>query len=109
MELEFFLTTMPATRPADYCLGCLEGCIFMDFDNYENERIRLSRISFDGYGCCDLGDEAVAMNEVDSKAFKELIQTELFNQTKLNTIVRKTLMANRKHIWEDALKEYGLA
>ena len=51
-ELEFFIASMPATRPTDYYLGCLESSVFMDFDNYENEHIRLIRISFDGYGCC---------------------------------------------------------
>jgi hypothetical protein len=108
MELNFFTTTMADTRPADYCLGCLDGCIFIDFDKLENERVRLSRISFDGYGCCNLGDDAIPMNKIDSQAFKELIQSEPIDQARLNTIVRKTLAANRKHIWEDALKEYGL-
>ena len=34
-DLEFFIATMPDTRPADYYLGCLGGSVFMDFDNYE--------------------------------------------------------------------------
>jgi hypothetical protein len=108
MELIFFRTSMPDTRPADYCLGCLEGCIFMDFDNFENERVLLSRISFDGYGCCVLGDEAIPMNKIDSQLFKELIQAEPINQIKLNNVIKRTLTDNRKNIWEDALKEYRL-
>jgi len=108
-DLGLFLTAMPHTRPADYCLGCLGGSIFMDFENYEDERIRLKQISFDGYGCCDLGDQAIPMNEVDSRAFKEIIKATLPDQSRLTTIVKKTLLSNRKLIWEDALNEYGLA
>ena len=107
-ELEFFITVMPSSRPADYYLGCSEGSVFMDFDNYENERIRLRRISFDGYGCCNLSDQAIPMNEVDSRAFKEIIEAQLSDQSRLTTIVKKTILSNRKLIWEDALNEYGL-
>ena len=107
-DLYFFITAMPDTRQADYFLGCLEGSVFMDFDNYEDERIRLKRISFDGYGCCNLGDQAIPMNEVDSHAFKEITEAQLSDQSRLTTIVKKTISSNRKLIWEDALNEYGL-
>jgi hypothetical protein len=108
-DLEFFITTMPETRPADYFLGCLGGSVFMDFDNYEDEQIRLKRISFDGYGCCDLEDQAIPMNEIDSKAFKEIVEAGLADQSRLTTIVKKNILNNRKLIWEDALNEYGLS
>jgi hypothetical protein len=107
-ELEFFITTMPDTRPADYYLGCLGGSVFMDFDNYENKRIQLKRISFDGYGCCDLKNQAITMNEVDSRAFKEIIKHKLSDQSLLTAIIRKTILSNKELIWEDALNEYGL-
>jgi hypothetical protein len=108
-ELAFFITAMPDSRPADYYLGCLDGAVFMDFDNCENERIRLKRISFDGYGCCDVTDEAIPMNEADSIAFKILIEAQLPDQSRLTAIVKRTLLSNRKFIWEDALNEYGLS
>jgi hypothetical protein len=106
-ELAFFITAMPNSRPADYYLGCLEGSVFMDFDNYQ-DCIRLKRISFDGYGCCDLSNQAIPMSEVDSWAFKEIIEAQLSDQCRLTTIVKKTILGNRKLIWEDALNEYGL-
>ena len=81
----------------------------MDFDNYENESIQLKRISFDGYGCCDLRNQAIPMNEVDSRAFKEIIEAQLSDQSRLTAIVKKTILSNRKLIWEDALNEYGLS
>src|SRR5688500_3639943 len=99
---------MPNSRPADYYLGCLGGSVFMDFDNYENERIQLKTISFDGYGCCDLRNQAIPMNEVDSRAFKEIIEAQLSDQSRLTAIVKKTILSNRKRIWEDVLNEYGL-
>jgi len=107
-DLEFFITTMPNTRVADYYLGCLGGSVFIDFDNYENESVRLKRISFDGYGCCDLGDLAVPMNEVDSITFKKIIEAQLHNQLLLTKIIKKTIANNKKFIWEEALNEYGL-
>jgi hypothetical protein len=108
-ELKFFITAMPDTRPADYYLGCLEGSVFMDFENCEHECIRLKRISFDGYGCCDLGDQAIPMNEVDSRVFKEIIEARLSDEARLTTIVKKTISSNKKLIWVDALNEYGLS
>ena len=108
-DLGFFMITMPDTRPADYYLGCLEGSVFMDFDDYEGELIRLKRISFDGYGCCDLIDQAIPMNVIDSRNFKEMLEGQLLDQSRLAMIVKKTILNNRKLIWEEALTEYGLA
>lgn len=107
-ELDFFITTMPSSRIADYYLGCLEGAIFMDFDNCKNELIQLKRISFDGYGCCELSNQAIPMNETDSKMFKEIIKTSIPDQSRLTEIIKKTLSKNSIFIWNDALKEYGL-
>lgn len=107
-NLEFFITTMPDTRPADYYLGCLEGSIFIDFDNYDNERIRLRRISFDGYGCYGLGDHAIPVNEADSRVFRKMIEVQVLDQSRLTAIIKKTILDNRKLIGEDALNEYGL-
>jgi hypothetical protein len=106
-ELEFFITTMPDSRPADYYLGCYNGMVYLDFDNCEKECICLIRISFDGYGCCNL-EETIPMNEIDSRIFKELIKAPLSDQRTLISIVKKTILNNRKFIWKDALDRYGL-
>lgn len=104
----FFITTMPDTRPAAYYISCLDGSVFMDFDNYGDGRICLKRISFDGYGCCSVTEEAIPMNEADSDAFKKLIETQLSDQAKFERIVKTTIANNKKFLWEDALTEYGL-
>lgn len=105
---DFFIASMPASRPADYYLGCLDGSVFIDFDSLDNGRILLKRISFDGYGCCEIKNKAVPMDEIDSAAFKEIIAAEFPDQLRLTEIVKKTIAINRGLIWEDALNEYDL-
>jgi hypothetical protein len=105
----FFKTTMPESRPADYYLGCLDGSVFIDFNNSTHNQICLVRISFDGHGCCELGDKAIPMNPSDSETFRKLIQDNISDESSLSTIIKKTLADNRKFIWEDALDEYGLS
>jgi len=108
-DLNFFVTTMPITRPATYYLGCMEGSIFMDFDHDEKNCIRLKRISFDGYDCCELKGYVVPMNEPDSNSFKEMIHQQLIDQLLLTAIVKRTIADNKAILWEDALTEYELS
>jgi hypothetical protein len=98
---------MPESRPADFYLGYLDGCIFLDFDNVDN-KICLTRISFDGYGCCILGDRAIPMTAEDSASFKDIVQAEVKDQVRLEAIVRRTISVNKAFIWPDALEKYGL-
>ena len=106
-EFGFFITTMPSSRPADYCIGCFDGSVFIDFDKYENGRVQLKRISFDGYGCCEL-KKAIPMNEIDSNAFKKIMKTQLVDQLMLTEIVNRTIFNNKEFIWQDALTKYDL-
>ncbi len=104
----FFITSMPDSRPADYYLGCLDGCVFLDFNNQDKDRISLKRISFDGYGCCELGDKVTPLDTDDSQSFKNIIKDELKDQDLLLTIVKKAIALNRQNIWTEALEEYNL-
>jgi hypothetical protein len=106
-ELGFFITAMPKSRPAEYYLGYFGGSVFIDFNNCEDEQICMKRISFDGYGCCNVED-AVPMSKFDSQDFKAILEAQLSDQSRLLTIVKKTIASNRELIWQDALKEYGL-
>lgn len=99
---------MPDSRPADYYFGCLDDSVFIDFDDCEDGSVRLSRISFDGYGCCNLEDRAIPMNEIDSQAFKEIVRSIILDQVLLLKIIKDTILVNRKILWEDALSKYGL-
>jgi hypothetical protein len=108
MISDFFIASMPDTRPADYYIGYMDGCVFLDFDNCENKNICLKRISFDGYGCCDLGNKSVPLSMDDSEVFKNVIQDDIKDQNILSIIIKKAISLNSTHIWIDALKEYQL-
>lgn len=107
-SLDLFKTTMPKTRPADFYLGCLDGCIFMDFGLTDKGCISLLRISFDGFGCCGLGDSGVPMSKEDSELFIKTYKRKELNQEVMTLLVKKTIQANETHIWGEALKRYNL-
>lgn len=107
-EQLFYITSMPESRLADYYLAYHDGCVFLDFNNHDNDRICLKRISFDGYGCCELGDQANPLDYNDSQIFKTLYKTNLKDQNLLLKIIKKSIAHNRQEIWTDALEEYNL-
>lgn len=107
-DFEFFKTAMPSSREADYYLGCLDSSVFIDFKRSDNDQIELIRISFDGYGCCNLDGKAVRLNHEDSEEFVEEMEKENFDQQVLTRIVKKAIELNRENLWKDAIEEYGL-
>lgn len=107
-EFNFFRTTMPATRKADYYLGCMDSSVFLDFNHSDSNRIYLVRISFDGYGSCNLDEKANHLNQEDSQKFITEIDKEKLNQQTIITLVKEVIKINKEHIWTDALEEYGL-
>lgn len=40
-EQLFYITSMPESRLADYYLAYHDGCVFLDFNNHDNDRICL--------------------------------------------------------------------
>lgn len=107
-EQTFFITNMPSSRPADYYLGYMDGCVFLDFNNYGDDKICLARISFDGYGCCVLGENSIPLNEDDSRTFKDIFENNMIDQDALLTIIKKVIDLNKEKIWSEALQEYKL-
>ena len=104
----FFLTEMPAFRPADFCLGYFGGSVFLDFKNVSGDRISLIRVSFDGYGSCDLESLSTPLTKENSYLLKRIVQEGLMEQDSLRTIVREAIQLNKEHIWKDAITEYQL-
>ena len=105
---DFFKTVMPNSRKADFYLGCLDGCVFIDFNITSDKLISLRRISFDGYGCCNLPGNPNLLNLEKSKRFiEELTKVEL-DQENLTLLVREIIKINKEFIWTDALDEYKL-
>jgi hypothetical protein len=82
-DLDFFKTQMPDTRKADFYLGCLDGSVFLDFNKSNDKLISLCRISFDGYGCCNISDTANSLNFEMSQKFIEEIEKDELDQAKL--------------------------
>ena len=107
-EFDFFKTIMPESRKADYYLGCLDGCVFIDFNRTSDNLIYLRRISFDGYGCCDLQDKTKILNIELSKEFLIEIDKDVLEQEKMIILVKEIIKINKEEIWIDALIEYDL-
>jgi len=106
VNMNFGFIAMPESRKSDYCLGCLGGSVFIDFDNH-NDSICIKRISFDTYGCCQI-NQGFPMPKGDSMAFKQMYENKQIKQTELEKIIRRTIKENVKFIWKSALVEYRL-
>lgn len=107
-NFDFFKTIMPDTRKADFYLGCLDGCVFLDFNCTADKRINLCRISFDGYGCCNIVNNAKGLDNQTSKEFLDEVQKDNLNQEKITKFVLELIRLNKDNIWTDALEEYKL-
>jgi hypothetical protein len=107
-DFEFFKTTMPDSRKADYYLGCLDGCVFLDFNYTTDKRINLCRISFDGYGCCNLDNETKCLDNKSSNTFLDEISKDILDQEIITKIVLEIIRLNKDKIWTVALEEYNL-
>ena len=68
-KFNFFKTFMPGTRKADIYLGCLDGSVILDFNISNENMVTLVRVSFDGYGCCNLRSTGQSLNVQDSLEF----------------------------------------
>jgi hypothetical protein len=107
-EFDFFKATMPDSRKADFYLGCLDGSVFIDFNYTADRRIDLCRISFDGYGCCNIDKKAKCLNNHLSKEFIDEIGKDNLDQEKITKVVLELIRLNKDNIWTDALEEYNL-
>ena len=94
------------TRPCDFVLST-DDCIFADFAKHERT-VKLVRISFDGYGCCDCTN----VNVMDKNDATELLAwvnaASISDQDRCRKIVARYCTQNKEVIWEDALQQYGL-
>lgn len=105
-DFDFFKLTMPDSRIADFYLGALDGCVFLDFNLTGDKLINLCRISFDGYGCCDI-DNPKCLDGQSSKDFINEVGKENLDQVKITELVLELVQLNKESIWTDALAEYG--
>ena len=99
---------MPNSRQADFYLGCLDGSVFLDFNCTTDKLIYLCRISFDGYGCCNIQNDAKCLDDQLSKVFMDEIVKENLDQKKITQLVIELIRLNKDNLWTDALEEYNL-
>ena len=100
-----------STRVCDYSLGLQDDSVFADFSIDQKGCIYLVRISFDGYGCHSLGNNAQAssvMNADDSHAFKNLLENKDFDNPIIGDILSRYFQHIKDIVWEDALIDHQL-
>lgn len=99
--------TMP-TRPCSFCLCLQGGSVFADFDRNDANIVSLRRISFDGYGCCEVGDSIAAMSSDDSRLLLDAIAHGELGSVRVEETLRRYFRENSDVIWSDALAEHDL-
>jgi hypothetical protein len=106
MEVKTF-PTMP-TRPCSFCLSFQGGSVFADFDIDDADIISLRRISFDAYGCCEVGESITRMSAGDSRLLLDAIARRELGSAEVEETLRRYFRENKDVIWSDALAEHDL-
>jgi hypothetical protein len=106
-KFDFFRTTLPESRKADFHLGCLNGSVFIDFNYTTTNQINICRISFDDYGCCNI-ENAKHLDEQLSNEFIKEISRDNLDQEKITELILELVRLNKDKIWDDALEKYKL-
>jgi len=97
---------MPA-RPCSFCLCLQGGSVFADFDTDDGDIISLRRISFDGYGCCEV-QSMTRMSSADSRLLLDAIAGSELEGAQVEDVLRRYFRASKDVIWSDALAEHDL-
>jgi len=97
------------TRPCAFSFA-LGDVAFADFGLDDDGCLHILRISFDGYGCCNVDQaEAAPMSLADStELIAKFGSGKPLGTGQTRSLMRRYFEAHRQVIWEDALIEYGL-
>ena len=106
MDIRTYPPMVP-TRPCRYCLSLQDDSVFADFDVNDEGRIYLRRISFDGYGCCNI-NSARLMSENVSRNFVRWIESDEVDHDAMRETLSEYFRDNQDAIWADALKDHEL-
>ena len=96
------------TRPCNFCLCLQGGSVFADFDTDDAEIISLRRISFDGFGCCEVGQSITKMSSGDSRLLLDAIARGELGSVQVEQALRRYFRENKNVIWSDALAKHDL-
>ena len=95
------------TRPCSFCLSLQGGSVFADFDTDDADTISLRRISFDGYGCCEV-ESTMRMSSGDSRLLLDAIARGELESVQVEEVLRRYFRESKDMIWSDALAEHDL-
>jgi hypothetical protein len=96
------------TRPCTFCLCLQGGSVFANFDIDDANMISLRRISFDGFGCCTVGESITKLSSGDSHLLLNAINRGELGSVQVDEILRIYFQKNKDVIWSDALAAHGL-
>ena len=82
--------------------------MFADFDIDNKGHVLLRRISFDGFGFCETGEEVRGMDAEMSKRFLHLVDGDAVGSKEMSVILVQYFRENSDVIWKDALEEHDL-
>ena len=106
-RLNFYTYKMPKSRTAKYCLSCYEGSVFIDF-NKKNNLIYLERISFDEFGCLNIGNSENTLSKAETNIFEKEIKKIKIDETQIKPLVLKLIRMNQEKIGSDIFEKYTL-
>ncbi|WP_218081758.1 hypothetical protein [Anthocerotibacter panamensis] len=95
------------TRSCSFCLCLQGGSVFADFDTDDAGIISLRRVSFDGYGCCEV-ESTTRMSSGDSRLLLDAIARSEFESVQVEEVLRRYFRESKDVIWSDALAEHDL-
>ena len=95
------------TRPCSFCLCLQGGSVFADFEMDDADTIALRRISFDGYGCCEV-ESTTRMSSGDSRLLLDAIARGELESVQVEEVLRRYFRESKDVIWSDALAEHDL-
>ena len=100
---------MPS-RPCRFCLSLQEDSVFADFDEDDDGRLYLTRISFDGYGCHRLpvSSGIGRMPPTVSARIRCAAEEAVLDDPLLSRALRSYFADNAPPLWEDALRDHDL-
>jgi hypothetical protein len=108
MSIEVQTYPVMPTRPCSFCLCLQGGSVFADFDSNDADIVSLRRISFDGYGCCRVGESITKMSSEDSRLLLDAIARGDVESVGVEGVLRRYFRENKDVIWSDALAEHDL-
>ena len=82
--------------------------MFADFDADAGDIVSLRRISFDRYGCCEVGESITRMSPEGSRLLLDAIARGELGSVQIEEALRRYFRENKDVIWSDALQENDL-